>query len=298
MRRVPPPEMIEAFVTAMRAPTFRAAAESLAINPSAFGRRIRTLEAYLGTELFRRSGGRITATDAARTFLAQIEPSGIASHDAHRPKGLRILVTPSLASEWLMPRLAEGLFGTSPADYAVEVGAPDATLDPARHDLAILSCREGEAPQDSVRLVSIDGAVVTAPVLVDHRAPPAGPRDVADFDRLDMRFPEGLWRLWSERAGAPMPRDSLTSRFASMATMYEAAAAGFGVALAVPLIAERRLREGSLKPSFRGLTPLGFDFRVVYRDAAIRRRRDVQALVERLQEEAAASADEFRQLAA
>jgi DNA-binding transcriptional LysR family regulator len=305
MKRVPPLAAIEAFVCAMRSGTFRIAASELDISPSAFSSRIRTLEAHLGAMLFERKGGTIVATEAARVYLAEVGPSidalRAAGDDGRREaeaRGLRVLVAPSLAAEWLMPRLSESLLDASLADVAIEVGEPGCELDPARHDLAILALRTGETGRQTEMLAPIAAAVVAAPVMADRRAPPASPTEIASFDRLDLRFPEGMWRLWSEYSGAPMPRERRDSRFASMATMYEAAAAGFGVALGVPLISERRIRAGALKPCFRGLTPLGFDYRIVYRDVRTRRRPDVRTLTAWLQEAAAESAASFRDLAA
>lgn len=304
MRRVPPLESIEAFSAAMRAASFREAADGLAISPSSFSRRIATLETHLGRRLFERQGGRTVPTAAARDLLREIAPAlddilrATTDRDTPDADALRILVAPSLAAEWLMPRLGEAIAQAGIETPAIEIGEPGCELDPRRHDLALLA-RKGPQDGENVDLLaSVVAAVVAAPVLAGDCPPPASPADVAGFNRLDMRFPEGLWRQWSEYHRAPMPRDRVVSRFASIVTMYEAASAGFGLALGIPLVSTRRLREGTLKPCFRGVTPLDFEYGIAYRDARTRRRKDVRALTDWLRSDARRTCDEFMDLAA
>lgn len=304
MRRVPPLESIEAFSAAMRAASFREAADGLAVSPSAFSRRIARLEDHLGRVLFERKGGRAVPTSAARDLQREIAPAlddllrATTDSQPAPASTLRILVAPSLAAEWLMPRLGEALAHIGIERPAIDIGKPGCALDPRRHDVALLARKGPGDGEPADVLAPVVGAVVSAPVLAGDRTPPTTLADVAAFNRLDMRFPEGLWRRWSEYHSAPMPRDRDGARFASVVTMYEAASAGFGVALAIPLVTTRRLRDGSLKPCFRGVAPLGFDYAIVYRDARTRRRKDVRALAEWLRAEAERTNDEFLQLAA
>lgn len=304
MRRVPPLDSIEAFSTAMRAASFREAADELAVSPSAFSRRIARLEDHLGRRLFERRGGRTSPTPAAHDLLREIAPALDdllrATTDGRQSVAgsLRILVAPSLAAEWLMPCLGEGLARIGIERPAIDIGEPGCALDPRRHDLALLARSDPRDGEPADVLAPVVGAVVSAPKLAGDRPPPANLADVAGFNRLDMRFPEGMWRRWSEYHSAPMPSDRAGSRFASVVTMYEAASAGFGVALGIPLVATRRLREGSLRPCFRGVAPLGYDYAIVYRDARTRRRKDVRALADWLRAEAEQTNDEFLQMAA
>ncbi|MDB5685965.1 MAG: hypothetical protein JWR77_554, partial [Rhizorhabdus sp.] len=60
---------------AAQARSFRAAAASIALSPSAFSRRIQALEAFVGTALFDRSGPMPCLTDAGTRYLAEIGPA-------------------------------------------------------------------------------------------------------------------------------------------------------------------------------------------------------------------------------
>ena len=72
-RQAPPLEAVEAFIVATRVPSFRAAADFLALSPSALSRRIQALEAFLGVNLFDREGSVVSLTMQGRRYLAEVE---------------------------------------------------------------------------------------------------------------------------------------------------------------------------------------------------------------------------------
>jgi LysR family transcriptional regulator, glycine cleavage system transcriptional activator len=74
-RRLPPLENIEAFIVAASSPSFRAAADSLALSPAALTRRIQSLSDHMGVKLFARHANRVHLTDAGRKCLEEIEPA-------------------------------------------------------------------------------------------------------------------------------------------------------------------------------------------------------------------------------
>jgi DNA-binding transcriptional LysR family regulator len=60
--------------------------------------------------------------------------------------------------------------------------------------------------------------------------------------------------------------------------MYEAAANGMGVAIAVPAVSESYLNSGRLRSCFGGTSDLRMHYSLVFATDAIRRRPDVRAL--------------------
>jgi LysR family transcriptional regulator, glycine cleavage system transcriptional activator len=52
-RRLPPLHNFEAFIVAASSPSFRVAAQSLALSPAALSRRIQSLTNYLGRQAVR-----------------------------------------------------------------------------------------------------------------------------------------------------------------------------------------------------------------------------------------------------
>ncbi len=68
LRQVPPLAALEAFFAATQAPSFRAAAETLALSPSAFSRRIQLLEQFVGLALFDRTSAGTPLTAAGEVI--------------------------------------------------------------------------------------------------------------------------------------------------------------------------------------------------------------------------------------
>ena len=75
MRHLPPLNALRAFEAAARHQHIARAAAELNVTHGAVSHQIRHLEAVLGTELFRRSGNRISLTTAAQRLLPVLSES-------------------------------------------------------------------------------------------------------------------------------------------------------------------------------------------------------------------------------
>src|SRR3982751_6447267 len=102
MARAPSLRSVAVFVTAGRALSFSAAADTLGLTPSAVSRRIADLEHELGVALFRRFNRRIELTAAGARYLAAvggaldlIERESEALRPPRRPAVLRLLGAPA-----------------------------------------------------------------------------------------------------------------------------------------------------------------------------------------------------------
>src|SRR3954454_9654867 len=103
---------LRAFEAATRTGSFRSAADDLGLTPSAVSHAIRGLERDLGTVLFEREGRSIRLTPEGETLMRHVERGfgelqlGIGSVAARKPQLLKLHCAPSLAAQWLVPRLA------------------------------------------------------------------------------------------------------------------------------------------------------------------------------------------------
>src|SRR2546430_14470859 len=70
--RLPPLNALRVFETAARHLSFKEAAQELSITQAAVSHQIKSLEEYLGVELFRRSGRGVQLTEAARACLPKL----------------------------------------------------------------------------------------------------------------------------------------------------------------------------------------------------------------------------------
>ena len=146
-----------------------------------------------------------------------------------------------------MPRLTK-LRERSDVEIRLVISAGTTALRNGEADFAIVGGRAAPTDFPSVRLAALDAVVASAPILCDGRAPPNELDDISDYERLDVTTPPGVWRHWFAALGRPAADCRSPRPFDSLHLMYESAAAGLGVALAVPMASERFLADGRLRP--------------------------------------------------
>lgn len=114
MQSLPPIESLECFVAAARSESFRQAARTLHLSPSAFGQRIRQLEEHLSVLLFERTTRKVALTSAGSRLLPQIADAlaviaelPYQAHDTDEvvPRTLTIGTRHELGLSWLNPML-------------------------------------------------------------------------------------------------------------------------------------------------------------------------------------------------
>src|SRR5271166_4613931 len=111
MPRQLPLSALRAFEAASRTGSFRAAAEDLGLTPSAISHALRGFEKQLGAALFIREGRAIRLTPEGETLMRHVERGfgelqlGIGSIVGRGPHMLRLHCAPSIAAQWLVPRL-------------------------------------------------------------------------------------------------------------------------------------------------------------------------------------------------
>src|SRR5258706_13639244 len=112
--RLPPLNALRVFEAAARHLSFKEAAHELSITQAAVSHQVKSLEDYLGVELFRRSGRGVQLTEAARAALPRLREGFdalAAAVELIRERGaeaeLVITAPPVFTARWLMPRLAD-----------------------------------------------------------------------------------------------------------------------------------------------------------------------------------------------
>lgn len=299
LRQAPPLDATEAFLVAARSASFRAAARALALSPSAFSRRIQVLESFLGVALFDRSGPAVVLTTAGTRYRDQIEPAldtirraTNAMRETRRERRLRLATSHSLAVGWLIPRLPD-LQQRHGIEIELAITRDPQVLRGGAADLAIWGGFDAEPDIACEMLVEVAAVPVATARLADGRLPPGSLGELAEHRLLGVKTPEGVWPRWLAAAGyfgtAPEP----AAVFDTNDLMYEAAACGLGVALAVPLLIERFIQDGRLRPCLAEPVPLGMGYGLYHGSAEVRGRPVARTFAEWLGQEVAASAHAF-----
>jgi LysR family glycine cleavage system transcriptional activator len=222
-----------------------------------------------------------------------VEAIRAASAEIRKPasNSLRIATSYSLAVEWLLPRL-----GTIRRELNIRVepviGRDPKMLRDQDVDLAIWGAIKPE-PGGGEPLVTLEAIPVGAPLLADGRSLPTDLAGLVTCPLLDMRSPPDLWPQWLYSAGYRGRVPKAAQAFDTNQLAYEAAASGMGIALAVPLLANRFLESGRLLVCATGAAPTGMAYWIHHASPASSRTGQVRSLVEWLRAQAAASKATF-----
>jgi LysR family transcriptional regulator, glycine cleavage system transcriptional activator len=106
-----------------------------------------------------------------------------------------------------------------------------------------------------------------------------------------------VWSAWLSGVDYRGPALRAARLFDTASLTYEAAAAGLGVTLAAPFLADRLLQSGRLQVVPKSLAPLGVDYYLVSASKAVSRRTDVRTFVAWIRSHTNASLRSFEALA-
>ncbi len=277
MYRLPSLNALRVFEAAARQHSFKAAAQELHITQAAVSHQIRSLEEYLGVELFRRAGRGVQLTEVARACLPKLREGFeqiAAAVELVRQKGeeseLVITAPPVFSARWLLPRLPDFSRREPKIDLRVFTSSKmvDAgALDGPAH-VGDLDLREGSSGVEihlgagdyagyrSDRLFGVTCTLVASPTLLAGEPPLAKPADLARHvllhdDAIDLAVGGDAWAKWLEAAGVAERVDaSRGPRFSTNMLSLEAASQNLGVALALRSLVDADLASGRLVAPF------------------------------------------------
>lgn len=261
---LPPLNSLRAFAAAGRHLNFRAAADDLGVTQSAVAQQVRGLEEHLGLRLFLREPRGLAFTEEGRAYHAAVSRAFSLLSDAtaalrSAPSQVKISVTPTFASKWLIPRLAD--FTEAHPEIELRIIATE-RLSSFHADGIDLAVRQGRPPFGaSLRadlLFSQEIIAVCAPRLIADQELPL---DAAALSRMTLLHDtHDLWPRFIEAAfgvDVELPRGL---RFNQTTLALDAAMAGQGIALASRFLVQRDLKAGHLVQPIDSALEGGLDF--------------------------------------
>ena len=260
--RLPPLSSLRAFEAAARHLSFQAAAEELAITPSAVSHQVRGLEAELGP-LFVRHARAVSLTERGLALLPGLSEgfSGI-SHAvaAARAVGRRPVVVlstgPAIAAKWIVPRLYT--FEEAHPEIEVRITTSLRLVDMEREGVDVgIRFGRGEYPGlEGRRLFGDAMAPLCSPAIAETLREPADllkHRLIAD-DSTSERSAMPGWADWFEAAGVPEAEYVEAAASARVITQahhtLQAAMDGAGITLGRVAIGASDLAAGRLVKPF------------------------------------------------
>lgn len=265
----PPLPALRAFEATVRLGGFSAAGRALNVTHAAVAQQVRALEAHLGLSLVHRDGRRLAVTAEGEQLASALNDgfSAIQSMlEALRAGGedrpVAVTVTPSFATNWLMPRL--GQFWSRHPDVPVSI-RPDARVLDLRRDRIDLGIRFGLGNWPGVEseyLTSARYVVVGAPELAERAT---GTDAMAWLPWvLEPDWPEQ--RNWIGCCLGLDPTALHITEFASEELALSAARQGYGLHITSAALVEEDLKSGALhivfdsaeeNPGYYVVTPPG-----------------------------------------
>lgn len=247
--RLPSLESLRILEACVRHANYTRAAAELAVTPTAVSLRMRDLEKDLGVVLFRRSGPRVTPTEAGVALarrMARALTIVRAAVDECRGgvEPLRVSAAPTLATRWLAPRLAR--YHALPGAVPIQLDVSAELRAGVAFDVAIRTGHGEWLGLEATRLMPVEITPMLSPGLAS---------------RIDLSSPAGLtalpllahddWPRWFHEAGVTA---SDLRFYADDYPTHEldasAAVEGAGAALLSPTFFRSLIAEGKLVQPF------------------------------------------------
>lgn len=293
--RLPPLNALRAFEAAARNLSLRKAAAELHVTPAAVSHQVNALEENLGVDLFNRLPRGVELTLAGQALLPKLSAAFellgeavLAVHRLQHGERLTVAAPPALAARWLSPRLHR--FTAQFPDVDLHIAADESLIDSIRHDSgetgsllqdADLAIRFGQGDYPGYnpeRMFPAYAIPMCSPRLLEGTHPLRTADDLrhhtllhhsTGLDQTDAERPN--WTIWLRAAGVQGVNDRRGPTFNQVSIAMEAAAAGRGVVLGIPVLAAADLDAGRLVMPFGLSLPIAASYFLVHADNAMQK---------------------------
>ena len=245
---------LRSFEAAGRTGSFRAAAEELNISASAVSHAIRKLELLIGASLFEREGRAVRLNPAGEALFRQLSTAFDEIRHALEMVGsrssnlLRLHCAPSMAAQWLMPRLRRLIAEQPGIEMRLSASTDYARFTNDEFDADICY---GPPRQEGLTVIPLGEEIVTPLCTPELASTIRKPDDLLGCELIESEHKRVRWSAWFDANGmsAPAPRGS---RFDRSFMAIAAAVDGLGVTLESTRLAERELARGQLVAPLAG----------------------------------------------
>jgi len=245
------------FEASARNLSFSGASEELFVTPSAVSHQVKTLENFLGVELFHRSNRKVTLTPQGEQYLTSVKHAfdeiEMATQRLSVTQGasvVQISVAPNFLIRWLMPRMSR--FRALFPDVELQINASMGLLDFNRTstDMAVYY---GNGEWDDIEVEFLRKVMlvpVCGPGLLQTGPPLEKPADLANHTLIYVSKRTWEWDNWLKKAGVEFITPKGSMQLSSSQLTTAAAQENLGVALADQTLISREIESGKLVVPF------------------------------------------------
>jgi LysR family glycine cleavage system transcriptional activator len=281
---------LRAFEAAARHLSFTTTASELNVTQGAVSRQIKSLEEYLGVQLFQRLPRKLQLTPEGAAYspvlreaLDIIERATNRLVNRNREHVLTLSVLPTFAMAWIIPRLAnfnmrypsievhlvtsiEPADFTTDIDVAIRVGtrrAEPTKSASARIDLVMVRDWSGLVAEFLMPDIIIP---VCCPRLAAGPPPLQQPADLRNFALLHNSTRPHAWADWLDSAGVRDIDPLEGPTYSHFFMVIQAASQGQGVACVPSVLVDSDLQSGRLVQLFEQRVESGGAYYLLYRE--------------------------------
>lgn len=269
---------LRALEAALRKGSFSAAAEELGVTPAAVGQQVRTLEEYLGIELFHRSKGGTKSTRVAQRVETRLTASFSTLADvltqlrAVRPeRQISVTFPSSFAENWLTHYISEFYRNHSSVDLRLDASNRMVDLLTEEFDFALRYSRPAGKGFAEVVLFGDYVLPVCSPefALRYELTPEKRSLKGVPLVHLGKRTPDpewADWQAWGTAFGFAAEPLRQGVQYMQLSSGLQAALSGQGLVLCGVTEAFVSIREGRLVMPFGSTLrcPTGYKYRLVW----------------------------------
>jgi LysR family glycine cleavage system transcriptional activator len=275
--RLPPLGTLRIFDAAARRLSFTLAAADMHLTPSAVSHGIRTLELWLGTELFRRDGRSLAFSSEGESYARLVgQALEMLAEATDRLPGRRatgalfVSSEPPFARRWLLPRLAG--FTRQFPDIRIKLDTSGGSLSFEEVDVAIRMSNIDKPADNRVRLVQEELVPVCSPSLKSQldRLTPA--EILARGPLIRVTGVSADWDQWFAATGTVAPPSREAGLHVDSVLMgLDAATHGLGIVLGRRPLVDEDLERGGLVRAIDHAAPSGFSYWMITKDSTFDR---------------------------
>lgn len=192
MKKLPPLNALRSFCAVGQFKTIAGAAAELGVSASAVSQQVKSLESWIGVQLFQRGKSSVELTEKGAAYYAQIWQSLSMIEEAtselrgmETTANLTISVLPSFASQWLVPRLIG--FKEQHPDIDVSILTTNELVDFSNGDVDV-AVRYGQGNYPNLncnRIMSEAVNVVCTPTALEKYIEEFGnPKNLSGLDKI------------------------------------------------------------------------------------------------------------------
>lgn len=239
--RLPPLNTLRLFEAAGRLLSFKLAADTLHVTPSAVSHGVQSLEEWLGVPLFHRTSRGLGLTEAGAAYLPCVQEAlaNLAAGSRHLPGTaasgkLSISSAPTFAARWLIPNLPAFRARNPNIEVVIDTSRRRMEFPLDGFDLAIRRGDETSPKLESTLLIRENLFPVCAPRMLSEAG---GALDLSRVPLIHVSTVNEDWAMWARAANLGGLDVESGLRFDTIQMAFEAAVQGLGVAIGrAPLV--------------------------------------------------------------